>query len=128
LIGQLGGKPAPGCGFGFGVERVLMMLAETQVKLAVPDAYVIFTEAVIGEAGRVAELLRDAGLRVVLHAGSTSFKTQMKKADASGARFAIILGEDELKAQEVSVKPLRVVGEQVRMGVQAAISHLKNSI
>jgi histidyl-tRNA synthetase len=128
LIGQLGGKPAPGCGFGFGVERVLMMLAETQVKLAVPDAYVVFSESVIGEAGRVAELLRDAGLMVVLHAGSTSFKTQMKKADASGARFAIILGEDELKAGQVSVKPLREVGEQQRFSIDSAIGILKASI
>jgi histidyl-tRNA synthetase len=128
LIGQLGGKPAPGCGFGFGVERVLMMLAETQLKLAMPDAYVIFSDEAAAEAWRVAEQIRDAGLVAVLHAGSTSFKTQMKKADASGARFAIILGEDELKAQEVSVKPLRIAGEQVRLSAAAAISHIKNSI
>ncbi len=127
LIGQLGGKPAPGCGFGFGVERVLMMLAETQVQLAVPDAYVIFSDEAAAEAWRVAEQLRDAGLAAVLHAGSSSFKTQMKKADASGARFAIILGEDELRAGEVSVKSLRGAGEQQRLRPDAAISYLKSS-
>jgi histidyl-tRNA synthetase len=128
LIGQLGGKPAPGCGFGFGVERVLMMLAETRLKLAVPDAYVIFSDEACSEAWRVAEQLRDAGLKAVLHAGGSSFKSQMKKADASGARFAIILGEDELRAGEISVKPLRVAGEQLRMALSAAIAYMKNSI
>jgi histidyl-tRNA synthetase len=125
LIGQLGGKPAPGCGFGFGVERVLMMLAETQLKLAVPDAYVIFSDEAVAEAWQVAEQIRDAGLTAILHAGGNSFKSQMKKADAS---FAIILGEDELKAQEVSVKSLRVAGEQTRLSLQAAIAHIKISI
>lgn len=128
LIGQLGGKPAPGCGFGFGVERVLMMLAETQLTLAVPDAYVIFTDEAKAEAWLVAEQIRDAGLVAVLHAGGGSFKAQMKKADASGARFAIILGEDELNAQEVSVKSLRIAGEQRRMSAAKTISHIKNSI
>jgi histidyl-tRNA synthetase len=128
LIGQLGGKPAPGCGFGFGVERVLMMLAETQHKLAAPDAYVIFSDEAAAEAWRAAEQIRDAGLVAILHAGGGNFKSQMKKADASGARFAIILGEDELKAGDVSVKSLRVAGEQMRMSVQAAIAHIKNSI
>ncbi len=128
LIGQLGGKPAPGCGFGFGVERVLMMLAETPIKLAVPDAYVIFSDAAMAEAWRVAEQFRDADLAAVLHSGSSSFKTQMKKADASGARFAIILGDDELSAGEVSVKSLRSAGEQQRLSASAAISHIKNSI
>ncbi|MGB8338133.1 MAG: histidine--tRNA ligase [Burkholderiales bacterium] len=126
LIGQLGGKPAPGCGFGFGVERVLMMLADTNLKLAMPDAYVIFSDDAATEAWRVAEQIRDAGLVAVLHAGGSNFKAQMKKADASGARFAIILGEDEVRAGEVSVKPLRVAGEQTRMSTQAAISHIKS--
>ncbi len=128
LIGQLGGKPAPGCGFGFGVERVLMMLAEKQLKLAVPDAYVIFSDESTAEAWQTAEQIRDAGLAAVLHAGGSSFKAQMKKADASGARFAIILGEDEKKAHEVSVKPLRGTGEQMRMSALAAIALIKNSI
>jgi histidyl-tRNA synthetase len=128
LIGQLGGKPAPGCGFGFGVERVLMMLAETPLKLAVPDAYVIFTDEAGSEAWRVAEQMRDGGLKAVLHAGGGSFKSQMKKADASGARFAIILGEDELREATVSLKPLRVAGEQQRLISSAALAQIKNSI
>jgi histidyl-tRNA synthetase len=128
LIGQLGGKPAPGCGFGFGVERVLMMLAETPLKLAVPDAYVIFIDEAGSEAWRVAEQMRDGGLKAVLHAGGGSFKSQMKKADASGARFAIILGEDELREATVSLKPLRVAGEQQRLISSAALAQIKNSI
>lgn len=128
LIGQLGGKPAPGCGFGFGVERVLMMLAETKLELPAPDAYLIFSQQATQRAWHVAEQLRDGGLIAVLHAGGGNFKSQMKKADASGARFAIILGEDELQANEVSVKPLREAGEQMRMAAEYAVEHIKNSI
>ena len=130
LAEQLGGKPSPGCGFGIGVERVLMLLKEAMPDgLDVPDAYVVCQGLEQEQAAwRVAEAMRDAGLAVVLHAGGGSFKSQMKKADGSGARFAIILGESELAAGQVSVKPLRAEVPQSLMALDAAIAHLWSSL
>lgn len=125
LIEQLGGKPAPGCGFGIGVERVLMLLEGLgPAQLDVPDAYVLYQEAHPDQAWQVAESMRDAGLAVVLHAGGGSFKSQMKKADASGARFAIILGETEVAAGVLAVKDLRGGGEQQSLTLDQAIERL----
>ena len=68
-------------------------------------------------ASRVGELLRDAGNAIVVNAGGGSIKSQMKKADASGAAFALIIGDDEVAAGNVSVKPLRGGGEQIAVSV-----------
>lgn len=133
LIEQIGGKPAPACGFAMGVERLLALMAEsaTAVPESVPDAYVL-RQGTAAErwAERVAETLRDAGLAVVLHCGGGSFKSQMKKADASGARHAVIIGDDEALAGLVSVKPLRggmVQGEtQSKLSLQAASEFIKS--
>lgn len=123
LIEQIGGKPAPACGYAMGVERLLALLQDQafQPLTLGPDAYVVH----LGEqadrlAPQAAEQLRDAGLSVVLHCGGGSFKSQMKKADASNARYAIIIGDDEAAAGEVSVKSLREAGEQARMSIAAA--------
>jgi len=125
LIEQLGGKSAPGCGFGIGVERVLMLLEELESASGdVPDAYVICQEGFEAQAWQAAESLRDAKLAVVLHAGGGGFKSQMKKADGSGARFAIILGESEVAAGQLAVKDLRGEGGQVQLSLEATISHL----
>ncbi len=125
LIEQLGGKSAPGCGFGIGVERVLMLLEGMTAQAGdVPDAYVIHQEAFGQQAWDAAESMRDAGLSVVLHAGGGSFKSQMKKADGSGARFAIILGESEVAAGVLSVKDLRGGGEQQTLPLDLAIERL----
>ena len=113
LFEQLGGKPTPACGFAFGVERVLlaMQAAGTEVAAEV-DVFVVHSgEAAQREAWRLAEQWRDSGRSVVLGAGG-SFKSQMKKADASGARFAVIIGDDEVAARRVTLKPLRGGGEQ----------------
>jgi histidyl-tRNA synthetase len=127
LIEQIGGKAAPACGFAMGVERLLALLQDRNFTppALVPDAYVLH----LGEqadrfAIPAAEQLRDSGLSVVLHCGGGSFKSQMKKADASGARYAIIIGDDEVAAGEVSVKPLREEGEQTRMTVAQAAERL----
>lgn len=123
LIEQIGGKSAPACGFAMGVERLLALLQDkgfVPPELA-PDAYILHLgEQASRMAVPAAEHLRDAGLSVVLHCGGGSFKSQMKKADASGARFAIIIGDDEAAAGEVSVKPLRHDGEQMRMALAQA--------
>jgi histidyl-tRNA synthetase len=129
LIEQLGGKPTPACGFALGIERLLALLTESGLHIdePAPDAYIVHVgEAASRFARQVGERLRDADLRVVTHAGGGSFKSQMKKADASRARYAILLGEDEAAAGELSLKPLRRAGEQQRLAVDAAIALLKS--
>jgi histidyl-tRNA synthetase len=113
LFEQLGGKPTPACGFAFGVERVLLAMQAAQITAgATVDVFVAHSgEAAQRQAWRLAEEWRDSGRNVVLGAGG-SFKSQMKKADASGARFAVIIGEDEVAAKRVTLKPLRDAGEQ----------------
>ena len=130
LIEQIGGRAAPACGFAMGVERLLALVkdAGTEVPRIEPDAYVVHQgEAADALAQRVAEHLRDKGLRVVLHCGGGGFKAQMKKADSSGARFAVIIGDDEAVAGEVSVKPMRGGGEQVRVRTEQAAAVIGNS-
>lgn len=117
LVEQIGGKPAPATGFAMGVERLLALLQDDGVALPKPqlDVYVVHQgELADTMATRVAEQLRDADMRVLLHCGGGSFKSQMKKADASGATVAVVIGDDEAQAGEASVKPLRG-GEQVKV-------------
>jgi len=130
LIEQLGGKPTPACGFAMGIERLLALQTDTgqRIEEAPPDAYIVHVgEAAARFARQVGERLRDAGLKVVVHGGGGSFKSQMKKADASLARYAIVLGEDEAAAGELSIKPLRTPGEQRRMPPQQAVELLKSA-
>jgi histidyl-tRNA synthetase len=111
-----------------GIERLLTLLAEDKrVRPAsVPDAYVAFSGAGTElPAWRAAEALRDAGLAAVLHCGGGSFKSQLRKADASGARFALILGEAEAQAGTVSLKPLRELGEQVTVALSSAVETIR---
>jgi len=127
LIEQIGGKPAPACGFAMGVERLLALLQEQSFvpPALMPDAYMLHLgEQADRMAILAAEQLRDSGLSVVLHCGGGSFKSQMKKADASGARYAVIIGDDEAAAGEVSIKPLRTSGEQARMNLVQAAEYL----
>ncbi|MGH8702707.1 MAG: histidine--tRNA ligase [Burkholderiales bacterium] len=126
LFEQLGGKPTPGCGFGIGVERTLLLLKDTAVAPAVPDVYLVRQGAAAERHGaQVAEQLRDAGLAVMLHCGGGSFKSQMKRADASAARYAVIVGDDEAGAGVVSVKPLREDAQQVRVLIDEAVRLIK---
>ena len=124
LFAALGGKPAPACGFAIGVERMILLLAaQGKVAAAAPDAYVVHA----GERGsalarRVAETLRDHGASIVLNAGGGSFKSQMKRADASGARLAVIVGDDEASANSVAIKPLREGGDQVVVPLQDLVA------
>ena len=111
LVEQLGGAATPAAGFAFGLERLAELAAQQQVagtNLA-PQVYLVAlggaetTHAVF----RLAERLRDGGLRAEMHCGGGSLKSQLKRADRSGARFAVILGESELARAEVSLKALR---------------------
>ncbi|MEO3712878.1 histidine--tRNA ligase [Roseateles flavus] len=113
LIEQLGGKATPAVGFGLGLERLLLLLETlgTEMDLPVADAYAIVPSAQgLGQVMQALEALRAAGVSVVLHPGQGSMKSQFKKADASGARLALIFGEDELARGEVGLKPLREEG------------------
>lgn len=116
LVERLGGKPTTACGFAIGLERLYLLMQEAGVTADyAPDVYLVNVgEAAEKQAFGVAETLRDSGLSVVLHAGGGSFKSQMKKADRSGARYAAILGDDEVAASEISLKPLLQNGEQKR--------------
>jgi len=114
LIEQVGGKPAPAVGWALGIERVLALLEEQGVQLpnAVPDAYAIVPDAnSLPLVLKYLRQLRALGVNVQMHAGSGegvgSMKSQFKKADSSGAAYALIFGADELVQNAVSVKPLR---------------------
>ncbi len=114
LIEQLGGKPAPAVGWGLGIERLLLLLKEAGIEAPVvaPDAYaVVPSPATMPLALRTVDALRAAGVSVLMHAagrdGLGSMKSQFKRADASGARHALIFGDDEVARGEVAIKPLR---------------------
>jgi histidyl-tRNA synthetase len=115
LVEQLGGKPSPGVGFAMGLDRLSLMLAEKMESSKDADVYVVSQgNAARATALRLAESIRDqlSGKKVVVHCGDGKFKSQMKKADASGADLALVLGEDEVAAGTVSIKLLREGGEQ----------------
>lgn len=126
LIEQIGGKPAAAVGWALGVERVLELLREQSSELVapVPDAYAVIPDTVVlPYAMQVLGQLRHAGLAVQMHASTDigamgSMKSQFKKADASGARFALIFGADEVAQGQVTLKALRDgQGEQKRLHV-----------
>jgi histidyl-tRNA synthetase len=94
------------CGFAVGVERLLALMAESRVQPqeAPPDVYLVHSGVEADRmAWRVAQQLRAAGLSVVFHGGGGGFKGQMKKADASMARFAVIIGDDEVSAVQDAI-------------------------
>ncbi len=121
LIEMIGGKPAPAVGWGMGIERVLDLLHESGVQppAVAPDAYAVVPDSgALAQVVRVVEALRATGISVILHAagkdGPGSMKAQFKRADASGARYALVFGADELARGQVAVKPLRqMAAEQV---------------
>ncbi|SET83317.1 histidine--tRNA ligase [Variovorax sp. OV084] len=114
LFEQLGGKSAPAVGWAIGVERVLDLMKEqgTQIPVRAPDVYAVVPDAsAMPVVLRTLQQLRDAGVRVQMHAatadGLGSFKSQFKRADNSGATYALIFGADELARGEVTLKALR---------------------
>ena len=112
LVAQLGGRPTPAVGFALGLERLIALLDEARVEQAAqpPHAYFIMVGSTAERTGfRLGEQLRDGipGLRLLMHTGGGSLKSQFKRADRSGAQLALILGDDELQAQTIAIKPLR---------------------
>ena len=138
LFGVFGGKPTPACGFAMGIERLLELMKESgEVHApALCDVYLVHQGVAAQEKSFVlAERLRDAGLDVVLHCatatGVGSFKSQMKKADASGAAYAIILGDDEIAQDKASVKSLRaddVEQNQVSVALGDVVDYLVDQL
>jgi histidyl-tRNA synthetase len=114
LVELIGGKPAPGIGWGLGIERVLDLIEQSGTPMAppLPDVYAVVPGPdALPAAMQVAEALRAAGVAVLMHAAGRdawgSMKSQFRRADASGARHALIFGADELARGEVAIKPLR---------------------
>jgi histidyl-tRNA synthetase len=108
-----GGKPTPGIGFAIGVERLIELCKESNsiAPDVAADIYVVHAgDKAQAVAFRAAEQLRDAGMNVVLNCGGGSFKAQFKKADASGAQLALIIGDQEVEKAELAVKMLRQSG------------------
>jgi len=123
LVEQIGGKPTAAVGFAMGLDRLALMLAELEKMQETPatDVYI----ASIGDAARQAALLLAEQLRnenddmkVLVHCGEGKFKSQLKKADQSGARIALILAEDEMLSGEVTVKNLRDATDQYRISLK----------
>ncbi|MBZ9538946.1 histidine--tRNA ligase [Modicisalibacter tunisiensis] len=131
LVEQLGGKPTPAVGFALGVERLILLLETLELIPAEsqrgPDAYLLaMGERAEREALLLGERLRDAlpGLALQVHCGGGGFKSQIKKADRSGARLALILGEDELEQGQLTIKYLREEREQETLDQATAIARL----
>ena len=117
LVEQIGGKSVPAVGFAMGIERLVTLLMDKNLVPAINQAD-LFIVTVGDKANRpglvISEMIRDSfpELTVQMHCGGGSFKSQFKKADKSGARYAIVMGEQEVDEKVVAVKPLRVEGEQ----------------
>jgi histidyl-tRNA synthetase len=129
LVAQIGGKPTPACGFAIGIERIIALIQEDNegVTPGARDVYLVHQgENASRFAVIAAEFLRDNDFSVILHCGGGSFKSQMKKADASGCRFAAIIGDDEAGAREISLKPLREEMGQYRMALADAVLWLRS--
>jgi histidyl-tRNA synthetase len=122
LVEQLGGRPVPAIGWAIGLERLIELykVCGGDHVSGAPDVYVVAVgEAVVEPAFKVVEQLRDAtnGLRIEMNCGGGSFRSQMKRADRSGAQVAVILGEAEVADETAGIKPLRDAdGEQVSVG------------
>ena len=129
LCSQIGGKETPACGFAVGMERVieLLMLKKTPPKIDPIDVYMIFDGQIAREyAWYAASLLREDGVSVIFNYDSGSFKSQIKRADSSGADYAIIIGEDEAVSQLVSLKPLRSRAPQELLTLKNVIKKIKS--
>ena len=128
LVERLGGDATPACGFGIGLERVLLLMQEYGVTADdAPDVYLVNVgEQAEQAAFSIAEQLRNANIQVILHAGGGSFKSQMKKADRSQAKFALIIGDDEVASKQVTLKPMlaTVKGEQQQCSIEQVIEYL----
>lgn len=134
LVEQIGGQSTPAIGFALGLERLVALLEQqaTPVRDTSPHAYFILAgnEALVRQGLLFAEQLRDAlpQLRILTHCGGGSFKNQFKRADKSGARFALILGEEEWANQQITLKSLRQTEAQQTFSLAGLIEYLAQHI
>ncbi|MES1947126.1 Histidine--tRNA ligase [Salinisphaera sp. C84B14] len=129
LVEQLGGSATPAMGFALGVERLIALMLDQNVPLddLKPQVYLIHTgDSTSARVPALAEALRDAlpELRLRVHAGGGSMKSQFKRADKSGAQLALIFGDDEAAADEIQIKPLTDAREQERVAIDAAAERI----
>jgi histidyl-tRNA synthetase len=126
LVEEIGGKAVPAIGFAMGLDRLALMLEAEFSSQSAAEIYVVSEPAVRGHALRLAEHIRTnlADVRVLVHCGEGKFKSQFKKADASGADVAIILGEQEVESDSVAVKPLRGQAEQSKIDSAGLVDYL----
>ena len=128
LVEQLGGTPTPAAGFACGLERLidLVALSEADSSSVRAEVFLVLVAAGAEELGvSYGEQLRDAGLDVLSNCGQGSLKKQMRRADASGAFVAVIVGEDERSQGTVSIKPLRSQGQQMSVPAHALVEEVQ---
>ncbi|MFW3615003.1 histidine--tRNA ligase [Billgrantia antri] len=135
LVEQLGGKPTPAVGFAMGIERLVLLLETLELvpeaALDELDLYVLpMDDGATAQAMLLAERIRSElpGLRLQLHCGGGSFKSRIKKADRSGARLALLLGEDELAHGRVTLKFLREERDQLSLAQDALAEALTSLV
>jgi histidyl-tRNA synthetase len=135
LVEQLGGGDTPGVGFAMGMERLCLLLQEVSSIEAelevVPDVYTVAVgDGVYNKTLAITEAVRDElpTISIKAHVGGGSFKSQMKKADKSGAQYALLMGEDEVAANKVTIKPLRSNGDQVQLNISELAPWLQSNL
>jgi histidyl-tRNA synthetase len=131
LVEQLGAPPTPAIGWALGMERLVELVAGQAPPWVAPHAYLVpLGNEAEEQAMALGETLRSAvaGLRLTVHCGGGSMKSAMKKADRSGAELALILGDEELDAGTVAVKPLRSGAEQASLGQNELIEYLARAV
>jgi histidyl-tRNA synthetase len=133
LVEQIGGKqPTPAVGFAMGIERLVLLLSQSEIPDKIPHAYLLMVgnDAVIEQGLCLAESLRDMlpELRLLTHCGGGSFKSQFKRADKSGAKIALVLGENEVTKQEITLKYLRENRPQLSVAQSELSEYLKTLI
>lgn len=131
LIGILGGKETPACGFAMGIERIIDLMKEEGVSPVYKECSVYLAWSGSDTylySLNIAEKLRDRKVSTILHSGSSKFANQMKRADAAGAEYAVIIGESEVQDNTVTIKPLREhledYGTQLKLPVEEALNYL----
>lgn len=128
LVGQLGGDVTPAFGFAIGLERLMLLLDEIKAYpdlTITPDVFLILVgEPAMLKGFALAQALRDQGVRVSMNYGEANFKNQFKKADKSGATFALIIGDDEINKNAVSLKYLREERAQLNIGFDEIITQI----
>jgi histidyl-tRNA synthetase len=128
LVEKLGGDNTPACGFALGLERIILLLETKEISHQInPDMYILnLGHDARARALNIAELLRDHNYKVAVNLDGSSFKSQMKKADKSGAKIALILGEDEMIKKSIKIKLLREKVSQEDVLQKNILSYLKS--